>query len=107
LSESVSKIDRPLVLQHRKTTTSFSGLEHVSPRLATKFGQTFLSYGKGKIGQSFSRRRLRKKPTRYCVYQKPDPSVMPRWNRLSYPDDRVVLLRSGRLGLVIQVEVAP
>ena len=32
---------------------------------------------------------------------------MPRWNRLSYPDDRVVLLRSGRLGLVIQVEVAP
>ena len=40
-----------------------------------------------------------------CVCQKPDPSVMPRWNRLSCPNDRVVLLRSGRLGLAIQVEV--
>ena len=27
--------------------------------------------------------------------QKPDPSVMPRWNRLSCPDDRFVLLRAG------------
>jgi hypothetical protein len=36
---------------------------------------------------------------------KPHPSVMPRWNRLSWRDDRAVLLRSGRPGLAMQVEV--
>src|ERR1700720_2196962 len=36
---------------------------------------------------------------------KPRPSVMPRWNRLSWRDDRAVLLRSGRSGLAMQVEV--
>jgi hypothetical protein len=40
-----------------------------------------------------------------CVYRKPHPSVMPRWNRLSWRDDWPVLLRSGRPGLAIQVEV--
>src|ERR1700730_16014407 len=35
---------------------------------------------------------------------KPNPSVMPRWNRLSWRDDRAVLLRSGRPGLAMQVE---
>jgi hypothetical protein len=40
-----------------------------------------------------------------CVYRKPHPSVMPRWNHLSWRDDRAVLLRSGRPGLAIQVEV--
>jgi hypothetical protein len=29
-----------------------------------------------------------------CVYRKPDPSVMPRWNRLSWRADRAVLFRS-------------
>ncbi|SIO52250.1 hypothetical protein SAMN05443247_07186 [Bradyrhizobium erythrophlei] len=37
---------------------------------------------------------------RACVYRKPLPSVMPRWNRLSWRDDWPVLLRSGRPGLV-------
>src|SRR5262245_56892050 len=39
-------------------------------------------------------------------YRKPHASVMPRLNRLSWRDDRAVLLRSSRLGLAIQVEVA-
>ena len=43
--------------------------------------------------------------TSSCVYRKPHPSVMPRWNRLSWRDDRAVLLRSGRPGLAVQVEV--
>src|SRR5262245_55429713 len=34
---------------------------------------------------------------RACAYRKPHPSVMPRWNRLSWRDDRAVLLRSGLL----------
>ena len=40
-----------------------------------------------------------------CVYRKPHPSVMPRWNRLSWRDDRAVQLCTGRPGLAIQVEV--
>jgi hypothetical protein len=39
------------------------------------------------------------------VYRKPHPSVTPRWNRLSWRDDRAVLLRTGGPGLAIQVEV--
>jgi hypothetical protein len=39
------------------------------------------------------------------VYRKPNPSVMPRWNRLGWRDDRAVLFRSGRPGLAVQVEV--
>ena len=41
-----------------------------------------------------------------CVYRKPHPSVMPRWNRLIWRDDWAVLLRSGRVGIAIQVEGA-
>ena len=40
------------------------------------------------------------------VYRKPHPIVMPRWNRLSWRDDRAVLLCSMRPGLAIQVKVA-
>jgi hypothetical protein len=39
------------------------------------------------------------------VYRKPNPSGMPRWNRLSWRDDQAVLFRSGRPGLAVQVEV--
>ena len=41
-----------------------------------------------------------------CAYRKPHPGVMPRRNRLSWQDDRAVLLRSGRPGIAIQVEGA-
>ena len=41
-----------------------------------------------------------------CVYRKPHPIVMPRWNRLSWRDDRAVPLCSMHPGLAIQVEVA-
>ena len=41
-----------------------------------------------------------------CVYRKPHPIVMPRWDRLSWRDDRAVPLCSMRPGLAIQVEVA-
>jgi hypothetical protein len=41
-----------------------------------------------------------------CVYRKPHPIVMPRWNRLSWRDDRAVPLCSMRPGLAIQVKVA-
>jgi pentapeptide MXKDX repeat protein len=37
---------------------------------------------------------------------KKDRVCTPHWNRLSWQDDRVVLLRSGRPGLASQVEVA-
>src|SRR5215469_3989719 len=40
-----------------------------------------------------------------CV-PKPHPIVMPRWNRLSWRDDRAVPLCSMRPGLAIQVEGA-
>jgi hypothetical protein len=43
--------------------------------------------------------------THSCVYRKPHPNVMPPWNRLSWRDDRAVLLRSVRACLAIQVEV--
>jgi len=39
-----------------------------------------------------------------CAYRKPYPGVMPHRNRLSWQDDRAVLLRSGRPGIAIQVE---
>ena len=41
-----------------------------------------------------------------CVYRKRHPGVMPRGDRLSWQDDRAVLLRSGRPGVAIQVEGA-
>ena len=41
-----------------------------------------------------------------CAYRKPYPGVMPDRNRLSWQDDRAVLLRSGRPGVAIQVEGA-
>jgi hypothetical protein len=43
---------------------------------------------------------------RPCVYRKPLSELKPRWNRLSWPNDRAALFRSGRPGLAIQVEVA-
>ena len=43
---------------------------------------------------------------RPCAYRKPYPGVMPDRNRLSWQDDRAVLLRSGRPGIAIQVEGA-
>jgi hypothetical protein len=45
-------------------------------------------------------------PSGRCVYRKPHPSVMPGWNHLSWRNDRAALLRSGRPDLAIQVEVA-
>ena len=41
-----------------------------------------------------------------CVRKTSSGCDAPRWNRLSWRDDRAVLLRSGRPGLAIQVEVA-
>jgi hypothetical protein len=51
-------------------------------------------------------RRIKQERYRGCAYRKPYPGVMPDRNRLSWQDDRAVLLRSGRPGIAIQVEGA-